>query len=244
MLANIRREEFKYYLSLSHEEPLLRSLGHFMRLDPACENEKGCYTVKSLYFDTPDSKDLTDKLDGLIDREKFRLRTYSSPLNESVFKLERKCKADNVIGKTSLTLSRAHAVALQSGDYHCLNQLGDPFADFCYQRFTSQGYRPRVIVEYDRSAFTLPFGNIRVTLDSGLRTYNGCLDVVTRRAPKVDVFLDRMSVLEIKFEKYLPAHLQEILSFYPLKRCAISKYVLCNVHLANGPWSDELIRPF
>lgn len=244
MLAKIRREEFKYYLGLSLEEPLLRSLQSFMRLDPACENERGSYTVKSLYFDTPNSKDLTEKLDGIIEREKFRLRTYLSSTTEPVFKLERKCKVDNVIEKTSLRLSRAHAIALQSGDFDCLNELSDPFGDFCHQKFTSQGYRPRVVVEYDRTAFTLPFCNTRITLDSGLRSANGWVDIVSDRAPMVDIFLDRMSVLEVKFEKYLPVHIQELLSLYSLKRCAISKYVLCNAHLANGPWSDELVRPF
>ena len=62
----VRREEYKYYIGqseLTHVELALKSL---MKLDPSCDNRKGFYTVKSLYFDTPNSRDLDEKMDGIL----------------------------------------------------------------------------------------------------------------------------------------------------------------------------------
>ena len=36
------------------------------------------YTVTSLYFDTPYEDNFNEKVDGIISREKFRIRKYST----------------------------------------------------------------------------------------------------------------------------------------------------------------------
>jgi len=244
MLIKIRREEFKYYIGLDQIDRAKTILSSLMHLDKACENHNQSYLVKSLYFDTPDSKDLNEKLDGIIDREKFRIRTYPKSTLQEAYKLERKAKIDNVIEKTSLELSPETIINFQEGVYDEMLNLDNQFALNCYHTLHSKGYRPKIIVEYDRMAFTLPFCNIRVTIDMNLSTYNGGLDLQNEHLSKTPIYLDGMAILEIKFEKYFPSHIHDALAKLSLKRCAISKFVLSRVNIASDSWSDHLIRPF
>lgn len=244
MLLNIRREEYKYYIGLNQVTFLEKALESLMNLDEACNNFHKSYSVKSLYFDTPDDKDLNEKLDGIIDREKFRIRTYPSSNSLPMYKLEQKLKFDTVIQKVSLKIEPEHVKNIQDGNYKDMKGLNNDFADYCYNRFSSLGYRPKVIVEYDRTAFTLPFCNIRITIDKNLSTYNGGTDLMNASLSKTPIFLDGMAILEVKFEKYLPSYIQNALSKFNLKRCAISKFVHSRVHTIGNSWSDHLVRPF
>ena len=243
-MQSVRREEYKYYIGLDHVEHIESCLASLMSLDPACNNNTGQYAVRSLYFDTPDSKDLNEKMDGIIDREKFRIRTYPGTVLENIFKLERKSKIDSVIEKNSLKISKENALNFQNGIYNELFNLNNDFANYCYKKLKSEGYRPVVIVEYDRKAFTLPYCNIRITIDKNLATGNGNRDITCSDYCNTPVFLDGMAILEVKFEKYLPSHIQDYLSRFNLRRCAISKFSLSQLNIAVNPWSDELIRPF
>ena len=105
MNTTVRREEYKYYIGQSELGNVELALKSLMALDPSCDNPKGYYVVKSLYFDTPNSRDLDEKMDGIIDREKYRIRTYPNAKNEK-FKLEKKSKIDSVIEKNSLSISK------------------------------------------------------------------------------------------------------------------------------------------
>ena len=146
MNTTVRREEYKYIgqSELGNVELALKSL---MALDPSCDNPKGYYVVKSLYFDTPNSRDLDEKMDGIIDREKYRIRTYPNAKNEK-FKLEKKSKIDSVIEKNSLSISKKKLLIFKM-QFIDLLKLKNKFANQCY-KFQSEGYRPVVIVEYDR----------------------------------------------------------------------------------------------
>ena len=243
MQDTIRREEYKYYIGhsdLAHVEMALRSL---MQLDPFCKNARGFYSVKSLYFDTPNSNDLDEKVDGIIEREKYRIRTYPNS-NKASYKLEKKIKIDTVIKKTSLNISKTNTLNFQRSNFNDLLKIKDQFANQCYATFNTKGYRPVVIVEYDRQAFVLPYFNIRITIDQNLRTGNGQQDLTDNGYPCSQVFLDRMAILEVKFERYLPTFIQNFLSKFALKRSAISKFALCQVNTSNRPWTDPLNRPF
>ncbi len=89
--------------------------------------------VRSLYFDTIDDTDYTEKEDGYEYRKKIRLRIYSPSANNA--KLEMKEKLGDNQRKRSLNISKEHALELISGRYECLLSYENPFAlgvIFCY----------------------------------------------------------------------------------------------------------------
>ena len=101
-MNEVLRQEKKYAINLSDGAVLRRRLGAVMHGD--AHNGPQGYTIRSLYFDTPDDQDFHDKLDGLELRRKLRLRTYS-PRSDFAM-LEMKQKEGPYQRKRSLRLGR------------------------------------------------------------------------------------------------------------------------------------------
>lgn len=92
--------------------------------------------------------------------------------------------------------------------------------------------KPKVIVTYDREAFTFKGTTIRVTFDKNLRLRTGELDIFKNPNKEWMVFKDERIILEIKYTHYLPAFLRDALQTQSHHRLAISKYTLCMMELA------------
>jgi hypothetical protein len=89
------------------------------------------------------------------------------------------------------------------------------------------------------------FGDIRVTFDKNLMTYNSQCDLFhLSEVVNTSVFLDNMQIMEVKFRLPLPTYVSKVLSLVPLVRCRISKYVLCQRFSDYTKWRDELTPPF
>ena len=69
------RHEWKHEINLLDRLILLARLSAVMKRDPHAAG--GSYQVRSLYFDTADDRALQEKIDGVNDREKFRIRCYN-----------------------------------------------------------------------------------------------------------------------------------------------------------------------
>lgn len=86
--------------------------------------------------------------------------------------------------------------------------------------------RPKIIVEYDRSAYTFSTGNVRITFDRNIRT-----------CEEVQGFLDDQysymmlwegnRVLEIKYDAFLPGFIAQLLENGNMIQTSYSKYRLC-----------------
>ena len=107
------RHELKYYINPAELEALRRRLGRVMRLDSHCKGGRA-YNVRSLYFDDAFDSAYYDKVDGVMARDKYRLRIYDH--SDEVIFLERKRKLGDLIGKSSLRITRRLAEQLISGD--------------------------------------------------------------------------------------------------------------------------------
>ena len=89
------------------------------------------------------------------------------------------------------------------------------------------GYRPRVLVDYDRTPFVCTAGNTRITLDDHLRTrpYQGSL--WASFDAMIPVLEPDQVILEVKFDDFLPGYLSDVLGDIPKIPMAISKFALC-----------------
>lgn len=234
----LARQEFKYYVNSGGVAILRQSLKRVMKLDSHLTGKKKSYIVSSLYFDTPFSEDLNDKLSGISARTKYRLRIYNQTID--VIKFETKTKINNVIEKRSDQLSVLSAKSLIAGRYGELRVPKNYSLKRSLAEMTSRGYRPVGIVEYDREAYTLPYGNIRITFDLNSRTYNTHTDLFDLRRVSIPLFLNNVQVVEVKFSIPLPTFIKEILSSVSADRAAVSKYVLSQRYKANIFWSDMI----
>lgn len=187
----------------------------------------GCYSVRSLYFDTPTDTALWEKQSGVSRREKFRIRYYNGDL--SFIRLEKKSKAGGLGHKDSAVLSAGEAQAIVDGRLEWMLDSGRPLVQELYSKMRTQLLRPRTIVDYTREPFVYAPGNVRVTLDYDIRTGLGCTDFL--RSDCVMIFAaDAPIILEVKWDTFLPSVIRDAVQLPDCRTEAFSKYALCRIY--------------
>lgn len=219
------RHELKYYITSGEYELLQRKLSLTMERDAFAKKNGGEYFIRSLYFDDRDDSAFREKLSGIDERDKFRIRIYD--MRDDVIKLECKHKSNGYIKKQSIGLSRREYEKLMSGDRLFLLNRPEPFARRMYLEFAQRALKPAVIVDYTREAFVFPMEDVRVTFDKNVRTGLRSVDMFNAGIPTYPVIDDYGMVLEIKFNRFLPTYIRSLLQLEASQRSAISKYVLC-----------------
>ena len=219
------RHEWKHEISLLDRLVIRQRLSAVAKPDVHTWN--GCYLIRSLYFDTPEDRALREKLDGVNRREKFRIRCYNGDL--SLIHLEKKSKWNGLGTKASADLTAEEVRALLNGDLAWMVRSGRPLVQELYSKMQTQRLRPRTIVDYIREAFVYPPGNVRVTLDYDIRTGLGgtdfldpdCVTIPAGGAPEI---------LEVKWDAFLPAVIQDAVQLPGRRAAAFSKYAACRVY--------------
>lgn len=219
-ILDVLRTEQKYALAPTEAA----HLDHVLRAALHADRHSGThgYTVRSLYFDTPDNADFREKVDGLEQRRKIRLRIYAP--DAPTAKLELKEKQGALQRKRSLVLDREAAQRLCAGEYGVLLETDTPFALELYGRMSQFCYRPKCVVEYDRRAFTAAANDTRVTLDSGLRASESRLDLF---APDLVLYPAGplgLTTLEVKFSGFLLRYVKDAVSLSRRTQLSLSKY--------------------
>ena len=247
------RHELKFICSRTELSLLESRIRLFCPLDPHVGKESG-YHIRSVYFDTPENDAFYENENGDNDRAKYRIRIYN--YSDAVIKLERKSSRNGLKHKESCNLTRLQCGALLSGipgnslslgdqlsggasfdsPYFGTASLGDlpseeasPFApllrSFLAERELRQ-LRPRILVDYHRTPYIYPIGNVRITFDRNIRA--SCTAELFRRdIPSYPVLPDQADLLEVKYDEILPQALLEALTYgHDLRRTSFSKYYL------------------
>ncbi len=219
----VLRTETKYLVSKDMTEVLKWELGRVINSDIHSIN--GGYMVRSLYFDTINDRDYITKLAGIENRQKVRLRIYST--NDQTVKLEVKQKFGDLQRKVSLILTKEDALELCQINYSVLTKYFDQSEDAIkiYLLMTQGLYRPAALIEYDRIAYTHPLYSTRVTLDCNIRSTESNLDLYSED-PGYSILLTENNVLEVKYNKKLMRHIADSLRKYNLTKISVSKYCL------------------
>ena len=218
------RHELKYIISTADAPALQEGLERTLKRD-INGDQRNSYQIRSLYFDDAYNSAYWDKLDGVMHRDKYRIRMYG--LSDDAIYLERKRKAGDLIIKDSQRVTRRLAQQLMDGEPRGLEKLEHPLFQEMFREMRLRLLRPAVIVEYDRRAYTYPALKVRVTFDRDVRAGAGSLDLFAPRLPTVPAMEPGQLVLEVKYDFYLPDFIPPLLSSIPAQRSAVSKYTLC-----------------
>ena len=221
-MNDVLREEKKFAINAGDGVMLKSRLGQVMHGD--IHNGLQGYTIRSLYFDTPDDNDFNDKVDGLEIRRKIRLRIYDPKSDFAM--LEMKQKQGPYQRKRSLRLSREDAEKLCRGDYRPLLGYTDPFAAEVYALMHWKCYRPKTIVEYLRQAYVAKENHIRVTIDSRIRATEANFDLFSENLPMYPVLDPYKMVLEVKFNGFMLSYIKDALNCVKRSELSVSKYCL------------------
>lgn len=193
-------------------------------LAPDYYSAKGAYTISSMYFDDIYDTHLNDTVDGVDIRDKYRIRIYNNRLD--TIKLEVKHKQYNRILKLSCSITADEMKQLADGN----TIIGShPAISMFNDAILERALRPKVVVNYERSAYVCDAGNVRITFDRNVRASK---DV--SRFANSGLFFDQIttsgeshSVLEVKYDELLPEYIANTLEIGQLFQTSYSKYGLC-----------------
>jgi hypothetical protein len=222
------RYEYKYAVNPADLEAMRRQIAPYCRPDEyGLAENRGFYTIDSLYLDTPDYRFYWNSENRSPYRLKLRVRTYPDAANR-IAKFEIKRRVQDLVVKSSTVLP-------QENWQHWLRKPGNaggPALDefLSLQRAMNAG--PKMLVRYSRLAFRgVVDHNVRITFDrrmvcQPMPRYE--LDGAPRGWSPID---DAGSVgekcglvLELKFKHRPPVWMADLVRQFGLVRQGYSKY--------------------
>ena len=230
------RTELKYLLP-DRELPELKSrIEPFVQLDPHVRGrESECYTVRSIYLDTPGLRYYHEKKAGIRVRRKLRIRGYNDLRAGDWVFLEIKRKVQNRVSKNRAPISyETLPQILGSGDVdrYVLTNRHYPNSREDGRRFFYHVYRygliPTFSTIYEREAYFGRFDpSLRITLDRGLRggSYPSVTDLDDESLLRT--VRPGHTIVEVKFDSIFPRWLRPVLGRFDLRMEALSKYCMC-----------------
>jgi hypothetical protein len=220
------RNEYKHIINKNHAVILKSKLKTLLKSDPFA-NENGEYFIRSLYFDTYDDRALGEKYDGAPFRSKYRIRFYNH--DTSVIKLENKIKCYNSTAKLFCDITKEEVYKILAHEIDFLKKSDEPLKRTFYQELAAGALVPKTIVDYIRAPFIYPHGNVRITIDSDIRSPVGktAIDIFNPNIPTISVFPDERCVLEVKYDDFMPDFIHKLIQVEVTTTSAVSKYASC-----------------
>ena len=217
------RYENKYIITTGEYLTLSTRLKALMSPDENIQNEAGEYFIRSLYFDDEFQSGLTDKREGALMREKFRIRFYN--FDKSFIRLESKQKHNFLTKKESAKLTYEEVRNILDGDIWDLYNSDDELLRNFYLKSRLRHLRPKVIVDYVREAYT--FMDVRITFDKNIRSANYQTNLFSKGVITYPCLASNQMVLEVKYDDELPYAIAKLLQPLSASQTAFSKYDMC-----------------
>lgn len=216
----VYRHELKFEVSDADLTIIYYRLKALMHMD--AHQEGSSYCIRSLYFDDFSDSCMQENEDGLDNRRKYRIRIYNG--SDEIINLEKKIKCRGMTRKEIVPLKREICEAYMNGQIPDFSEAKSGLEKELFFEAKMNGMRPKSIVEYERTAFVEPKGNVRITFD---RNISGCSQVNTffdSHLNAVPVLLAGRHVLEVKYDELLPQYISDVLEISTLQQTSFSKY--------------------
>lgn len=211
------RTEKKYIISMKQRRQLLETISEYIKPD-----EYGESTICSLYFDTDDFRLIRSSIEKPVYKEKLRLRSYSTPKQDSKVFLELKKKYKGVVYKRRKTLDYTSAM-----DYVNNGRLPDEsqiMKEIDWAMHFYNGLKPKMFIAYDRTAFYSKTDfNLRITFDKNVRFRTDNLEL-SKGSYGERILSPDMCIMEIKALKAMPLWLTNALNELKIFPGSFSKY--------------------
>lgn len=219
------RHEEKYIIN--YQQYVMLKNRAMQLLTPDVHGQEGSYVITSLYYDDFLDHALDEKLDGLPEHRKFRIRTYD--YSDRVINLERKDKHGILTEKAAAAISRDQIEMLDG-----INSRLDAFTGTAFDlasQIQASDLRPVVAVRYTRDAFYFEGTDLRLTFDTNLEAIapeQGAL--FSPFVSGVPVLNGNSVIMEIKYGEYVPVFVRKFTTVSS-KQLSVSKYALCREKL-------------
>ena len=231
-IQTFQRYEFKYLLNADMRKVIETEIQQFMNFDGFVHPELGNqYVVRSLYFDDPSSSAFFDKVDGVMIRQKYRIRTYNYEWHQGLpIFLESKGRHNERTYKNRLRITKDDVVHFCEpfGEWSLLERYPHEtlIESYLFDKERKR-LRPRVLVDYLRKPFVSEYDrNFRVTLDCEVRSSRTNELFLTHEKGNWIDCRSGWTIMEIKFDRRLPKWFHRLIQTYELERLPVSKFCL------------------
>ena len=176
-MTDSRLEKKFVYFNGDQSFKLFLSLGMFKEPYPA-------RIVNSIYFDTPNLRDVWDNINGYGDRKKIRIRWYDDLNNSEVF-IEEKKKINFITKKTVESI----------GTFKNYEELKNYINDKNFEKIKfilnkKINLKKTLLTQYQRNYYELPNKKLRVTVDNNIKIFYNF--------PKKFIEIDK-TIVELKY---------------------------------------------
>ena len=114
--------------------------------------------------------------------------------------MEKKVKRDDLTQKLSARITKEEYDKIVNGNIDWMLHDGRGVVAELYAQMKGYSLRPKTLVEYTRYPFIYEAGNVRVTLDTDIRTGINSIDLFD---PTPLVPTHGYDVLEVKYDRFL-----------------------------------------
>lgn len=218
------RHETKHIITYSDYLAVRSRLKLLAKSDPNV-GPSGKYRIRSIYFDNYNDKALREKIDGVNQREKFRIRYYNE--DTSFIKLEKKSKNNGLSNKIAASITKEEVNHILDGNNEFLKESKQALLVELYTKMQSQLLRPKVIVEYEREPFIYSIGNVRITFDMNIKTGLYSKDFFGPNIPLLNAQENSLIVMEVKYDEFIPEIINLCIQVNERQNSAMSKYAIC-----------------
>ena len=136
---------------------------------------------------------------------------------------------DKKEGEPAAVLTAEQARSIAGGDVEWMRSSTNEVILGFYTRIRNEGLKAKVIVDYIREPFVFAPGNVRVTLDYGIRTSMNCTDFLNPDCVTVPI-MDSPCILEVKWDNYLPDVIRDAVQLDGRRSAAFSKYAASRMY--------------
>lgn len=225
------RHEYKYLIDKMESAVLKTRVSSLLTPDRHTQ-AGGAYRIRSLYFDSPYDHCYYENESGIGERDKYRIRIYNGDAGHIV--LEKKSKKRQMTSKQSCLIDETICGRLMSGKgIQLAPDMSERQKQLLFE-MQSKAMRPVVIVEYVRYPFVEGNGNVRITFDEAIGSSNDISAFLKERIVVRPVLPKDMTVLEVKWDEFLPSYIKEHMQLDSLQWCSFSKYYLCRKYNTYG----------
>jgi len=226
------RYEFKYILNKKISDQIEKESLNFMVYDEHVNKElNNRYFVRSLYFENNFSSNFYEKADGMKIRRKYRLRTYSNIFDPKVpifFEVKGRISERTYKKRINIKNKYLNLFLSQSKNFNLLNLYpnNEMIRNFIFDS-SRKNLKPLILVDYKRRPYINKFGlYFRLTFDTNLLS-SKANNLFSN--DKYSSWLEckaGYTILEVKFDRSIPAWFHRVIQCYNLKRRSVSKFVL------------------
>lgn len=225
------RHEYKYLIDARQQE-MLRLYAAGALLPDSHADENGEYLIRSLYFDSLEDSCFYENENGDDPREKYRIRFYNCDSRR--ISLECKAKTRTMTRKTSCPITLNQCISFMEGRIPEPDRDVSPGQAAMFWQMRIRSLRPVVIVQYMRTPYVNEAGNVRVTFDYNIASSNDIAGFLDNEISLRQILPTGRSILEVKWDEFLPSYIKEQLELDSLQWTSFSKYYLCRKYNCYG----------